>query len=85
VVGVSLKKSTALGVAHMAGMGVGLWQQEDLAARWMTDRVFEPAISHDERERLHRGWLDAVYSVTGSPALRDGHVGLEHQERNVYA
>jgi len=58
---------TALGVAHVAGMGVGLWRQEDLAARWTTDRVFEPSMSEDERERLHSGWLDAVHSVIGTP------------------
>ena len=50
-------------------MGVGLWKQADLAARWTTDRVFEPAMSEDERELLHRGWLDAVHSVTGDPSL----------------
>ncbi len=57
---------TALGVAHVAGMGVGLWKQDDLKARWTTDRVFEPSISEDEREALQAGWLHAVRSVTGT-------------------
>lgn len=63
---------TALGVAHLAGMGVGLWPQETLAERWITDRVFEPAISEEAREHLHEGWLEAVHSVLGtaSPALQ---------------
>ena len=52
---------TALGVAHLAGMGIGLWQQDDLADRWTTDRVSEPALSEDERKRLYGGWCEAVY------------------------
>jgi glycerol kinase len=70
---------TALGVAQVAGIGVHLWKQEDLAARWMTDRVFEPSMSEDQREQLHRGWLDAVYSVTGTTPF------LEQQERITHA
>jgi glycerol kinase len=57
---------TALGVAHAAGQGVGLWKQEDLKARWVVDRVFEPSMSEDSREQLHHGWLEAVRSVTGT-------------------
>ena len=70
---------TALGVAHLAGMGVGLWQQDDLVARWKTDRVFEPAMSEDARAQLHRGWLDAVHSVTGTTSTS------EQLERTVHA
>lgn len=56
---------TALGVAHMAGIGVGLWQQRDLADGWKVDRVFEPAMSADQRESLCANWDAAVNSVTG--------------------
>lgn len=62
---------TALGVAHAAGMGAGLWRQEDLAARWTTDRVFEPEMGDDEREQLHRGWLEAVHSVIGTTSVAE--------------
>ncbi len=55
---------TALGVAHMAGMGVGRWQQHDLSDRWQVDRVFEPEISADQREAVCAGWDAAVRSVT---------------------
>jgi glycerol kinase len=54
---------TALGVAHVAGMGVGAWKQDDLTARWTTDRVFEPSMSEDTRQQLYAAWLDAVRSV----------------------
>ena len=56
---------TALGVAHMAGMGVGLWQQRDLSDNWRVDREFEPRMSADQRESLCAGWDAAVRSVTG--------------------
>lgn len=56
---------TALGVAHMAGMGVRLWQQRDLSDNWRIDREFEPGMSADQRELLCAGWDAAVRSVTG--------------------
>ena len=59
---------TALGVAHMAGMGVGQWQQRDLSDRWEVDRVFEPQMSSDQRESLCAGWDAAVRQVTRKSA-----------------
>lgn len=56
---------TALGVAHMAGMGAGLWQQRDLSDNWRVDREFEPCMSADQRESLCAGWDAAVRRVTG--------------------
>ncbi len=55
---------TALGVAHMAGMGVGRWKQQDLSDNWQVDRVFEPEMSADQREALCAGWDAAVRQVT---------------------
>jgi glycerol kinase len=59
---------TALGVAHMAGMGVGQWHKHDLSERWEVDRVFEPEMSADQRESLCAGWDAAVKTVTGKAA-----------------
>ena len=55
---------TALGVAHLAGMGVGQWKQSDLSDRWQVDRIFEPAMPDDQREELYAGWQAAVRSAT---------------------
>lgn len=55
---------TALGVAHLAGMGVGQWKQSDLSDHWQVDRVFEPAMAEDRREELYAGWQAAVRSAT---------------------
>ena len=56
---------TALGVAHMAGMGVGLWKRNDLSDNWRVERIFEPEMAEDQREELYSGWQAAVRSVTG--------------------
>ncbi len=56
---------TALGVAHVAGVGAGLWRLGDLAERWEVDRVFEPEMSESRREELYAGWQAAVATVTG--------------------
>ncbi|WPU10376.1 glycerol kinase GlpK [Pseudarthrobacter oxydans] len=56
---------TALGVAHLAGMGAGLWSRDDLETGWQIDRVFEPVMAADRREELYAGWCDAVRTVTG--------------------
>lgn len=60
---------TALGVAFMAGIGVGLWNgPDDVVASWELDRVFEPAMSTDRRASIHAGWLDAVRRTLSRPS-----------------
>ena len=68
---------TALGVAHLAGMGVGLWKQSHLSEHWEVDRVFEPQMPAARREELYAGWQDAVRTVTGlqGPSRRGDDVG----------
>jgi len=52
---------TALGVAYMAGIGVGMWESHlDIEKSWQADAVFEPAMNADRREELYRGWQEAV-------------------------
>ncbi|TFD63333.1 glycerol kinase GlpK [Cryobacterium sp. Hh38] len=59
---------TALGVAHVAGSGVGLWNgADDIAVSWRVERVFEPAMSETRREELYAGWQDAVTAARGLP------------------
>ncbi len=55
---------TALGIGHLAGSAVGMWHRDDIGERWRLDRVFEPAISHDQREAMYAGWCDAIDTVT---------------------
>lgn len=57
---------TALGVAHMAGLGIGLWKQDELSSHWRTDRVFEPDMDASHRDQLRDGWRRAVAGVTAT-------------------
>ncbi len=62
-------ETTALGAAYLAGLGAGLFRDEkDIAARWALDRRFVPEMKKRERDRLYRGWQEAVSRVR----LRDG-------------
>ena len=50
-----------MGAAYLAGLAVGYWKsKEDVVKNWSIDRVFEPRISEEERDRKLRGWKKAV-------------------------
>lgn len=54
-------ETTALGVAWLAGMKVGLYpDQEGFAASWDLDRTFTPSMAEDLRKKRLAGWRDAV-------------------------
>ena len=57
----AVKDSTALGVAWLAGLGVGFWDSADQLARlWSADRKFEPSMADADRVRLYARWKKAV-------------------------
>ena len=54
-------ETTALGAAMLAGVGAGLFSSlEDAQSMWHADRVFEPAISADQRASRRAGWARAM-------------------------
>src|SRR5882672_1953197 len=54
-------ETTALGAAYLAGLAVGYWESQDqIAAHWRLDRTYTPQMSTDHRDRLYRGWQEAV-------------------------
>ncbi|MGB9723201.1 MAG: glycerol kinase GlpK [Chloroflexia bacterium] len=54
-------ETTALGAAYAAGLAVGFWRGvEELRRNWGVERVWEPRMPAEERERLYRGWKKAV-------------------------
>lgn len=59
---------TVLGIAHLAGSRVGLWDVADIADRWKLERTFEPNVSADQREYLYLGWREAVAAARSLPA-----------------
>ncbi len=63
-----VKETTALGgAAYLAGLAVDYWESLDEIRRlWRAERVFEPAMDGGEtRERLYRGWKEAVKRALG--------------------
>lgn len=57
----SVTEMAARGAAYLAGLGVGFWKNKaEIAQPWKLDRVFEPTMSEDQRERLNTGWQKAV-------------------------
>ncbi len=56
-----VRETTALGAAYLAGLAVGFWLDfDDLKDHWSLDRVFTPKMDTPQRERLLRGWKNAV-------------------------
>ena len=53
-------ETTALGAAFLAGLGAGLWREEELQRLWKLDREFEPKMSRDEAAALQARWRQAV-------------------------
>ncbi|HEY9722615.1 MAG TPA: FGGY-family carbohydrate kinase, partial [Oscillatoriaceae cyanobacterium] len=54
-------ESTAWGAAAMAGLTLGVWQdQAELAGLQAGDRRFEPAMDAASRDALYAGWQKAV-------------------------
>ncbi|MDJ0906885.1 MAG: glycerol kinase GlpK [Woeseiaceae bacterium] len=60
-------ESTVLGAALLAAWQSGLVSStEEIARRWQSDRVFEPAMGAGVRTQLLAGWSDAVSRVRGA-------------------
>jgi glycerol kinase len=54
-------ETTAAGAAYLAGLAVDYWSSvEELSEMWARDKVFEPQMNNEERERLLAGWRRAV-------------------------
>jgi glycerol kinase len=61
VVRPQVTETTALGAAYLAGLAVGFWKDEDeIAALWARERVFEPALSREAAEERLAAWKRAV-------------------------
>jgi glycerol kinase len=73
---------TALGVAYLAGSGVGRWRlPDDVEASWTVDRVFEPEMPEERRAELYDGWCTAVRHVRAAAAERSSSASSERTSR----
>ena len=54
-------ETTAIGAAYLAGLATGFWKDtEEIAKIREVDRIFEPKMDIEKREKRYRGWLRAV-------------------------
>ena len=59
-------ETTAMGAAYLAGLAVGYWtSKEDVIRNWSIDKVFNPEISEEDRNKRVAGWNKAVRCVYG--------------------
>ncbi|WP_297501794.1 glycerol kinase GlpK [Thermococcus sp.] len=61
-----VKETTALGAAYLAGLAVDYWNDiEEIKKLWKAEKVFEPKMDEETREKLYRGWKEAVKRAMG--------------------
>ncbi len=59
-------ETTSLGAAYLAGLAIGFWKNlSDLTSMWKIEKIFEPKMDDDERERLYKIWGEAVKRSLG--------------------
>ena len=61
VVRPAMIETTALGAAYAAGLAVGYWKDlDDLKKNWGIARTWNPNMSAETRENLHKNWKKAI-------------------------
>ena len=61
VVRPKVPETTSLGAAYAGGLALGLWTDFDaLKANWQQDRVWQPRMSEEKREKYYFSWKKAV-------------------------
>ncbi|WP_380056276.1 glycerol kinase GlpK [Falsihalocynthiibacter sp. SS001] len=64
----TIKETTALGVAWLAGMRAGIYpDQAEFAANWSLETQFTPKMADEERDRRYVGWKDAIKRTLSAP------------------
>ena len=58
-------ETTALGAAMLAGVGAGVFSQDQVVRGWQESARFEPRMSGDERDALLGGWHRALERARG--------------------
>lgn len=60
-----IAETTALGAAYLAGIAVGRWSGEEVAALWREAARYEPRMGAEEREALLAQWRRALERSRG--------------------
>lgn len=59
-------ETTALGAAYLAGLAVNYWNsQREITQLWQVDRIFQPTMSEEMREKQYLAWKKAVERALG--------------------
>lgn len=54
-------ETTAIGAAYLAGLAVGFWKDiDEIAKIRQVDKLFEPQMAIEDRNKYYNGWLRAV-------------------------
>jgi len=53
-------ETTALGAAYLAGLAVGFWKREEILDNALIERIFAPQMDAETRDKLYKGWQQAV-------------------------
>ncbi|MFL6197568.1 MAG: glycerol kinase GlpK [Thermoanaerobaculia bacterium] len=62
----TVRETTALGAAYLAGLAVGVWKSpEDVQAHWQMERLFEPAKDTEKTTEMRALWAKAVERAKG--------------------
>ncbi|MBP1157395.1 MULTISPECIES: glycerol kinase GlpK [unclassified Paenibacillus] len=62
----TIKETTALGAAYLAGLAVGYWHgKEDIVHNRVIERTFTSATEAAERDHIYAGWKRAVQATMG--------------------
>jgi glycerol kinase len=57
----SIKETTALGAAYVAGLATGFFKDlNHLCALWVPDRTWMPSLEPQKREEMYRMWKKAI-------------------------
>jgi glycerol kinase len=60
-----IAETTALGAAHLAGIGTGLWTIDHVSSSWRERARYEPEMSEDQRLALLGQWRRALTRAGG--------------------
>ncbi len=61
----AIAETTALGAAYLAGIGAGIWSEQEVGDMWSQAARYEPRMSADEREHLLGRWAEALDRAKG--------------------
>lgn len=60
----TIRETTALGAAYLAGLAVGFWKSvEEVQSQWQVENEFSSSMSTVERNQLNEGWKKAILAA----------------------